>query len=88
VDARVILNLNGHCVETAARNEFRRLMDAIFDETGDTSGLEARIELIRAFLDTADFSALRASDTRLAGETEAAVELSRDAGGKFRMEFV
>ncbi len=87
MDARVILSLDGHCVETAARHEFKRLMDAIFDETGDTTELEARIELVRAFLESADFPTLRASDPRLSGEIKASVELSRDAGGGTRLDF-
>lgn len=84
---RVTLNLSGHCVETAARREFRRLMDSAFDGTGGNIELEARIELIRAFLDAADFPGLRASDPRLAGEGGATVVLSRRTDGAFSIEY-
>ena len=83
----VTLHLSGHCVETAARKEFKRLMDAAFDETADNPGLEARIELVRAFLASADFPALRASDPGLAGEKDAAVALFRGDDGMIRLEF-
>lgn len=84
---RLTLHLSGHCVETAARKEFKRLMDAAFDETGDNPELEARIELVRAFLASADFPALRASDPRLAGEKDAALALSRGDNGGIMLEF-
>jgi hypothetical protein len=86
MDARVTLHLAGHCVETAARKEFKRLMDAAFDEPGDSPEQEARIELVRAFLASADFPALRASDPRLGGEVDAAVVLSRGPLGEIKME--
>jgi len=81
------LRLVGHCVETAAKMEFKRLMDAAFEETGDTADLEARIELIRAFLEEADFPALRSSDPRLAGEVEAEVNIARGDDGAFSITF-
>jgi len=87
VELRVTLHLEGHCVETAARKEFKRLMDALFDETGDAPELEARIELVRAFLDTADFPALRASDGRLAGTEPATVIIARGEDDGFLIEY-
>lgn len=87
MELRVTLHLEGHCVETAARKEFKRLMDALFDETGDAPELEARIELVRAFLDTADFPALRASDERLAGDGSVTVIIARSGGGDFSIEY-
>ncbi len=83
----VRLGLVGHCVETAAKMEFKRLMDALFEEAGDTVELEARIELVRAFLEEADFPALRASDARLAGEEESTAILSRGTDGGFLIKY-
>jgi hypothetical protein len=47
-----------HCVETRAKQEFAATMSKIL--SGDQSpGLEARLELLKAFLEEADFSRLR-----------------------------
>ena len=47
-----------HCVQTRARQEYSATMSQIM--SGDSSpGLEPRLELLRAFLEEADFSRLR-----------------------------
>jgi hypothetical protein len=78
--ASVRLHIKGHCIETAAKKEFKRLMDAYF--AGEDAGpdLEARIELLRDFIETGDFAALRSSDPRFSGEVEARVLLAREEG--------
>ena len=75
------LSLSGHCVETAARNEFKRLMDGYFAGTGESGGIEERLALLREFIETSDFQALRASDERLSGAVECAVIVYRDGRG-------
>ncbi len=47
-----------HCVQTRARQEYATVMSKIM--SGDSSpGLETRLELLKAFLEEADFSRLR-----------------------------
>jgi hypothetical protein len=47
------------CIETAAKREYWRSVDDYLKaKTGD-KGLEERIELLKSFLETADFTALR-----------------------------
>jgi len=47
-----------HCVQTRARQEYAATMSKIM--SGDDSpGLEPRLELLKAFLEEADFSRLR-----------------------------
>jgi len=47
------------CIETAAKREYWRNVDEYLKaKTGD-KGLEERIELLKSFLETADFTALR-----------------------------
>lgn len=58
----VMLRADGeHCLETAARKEYERL--ALFILRGEKGGEEAgeRLDLLREFLEKADFRSLRAS---------------------------
>jgi hypothetical protein len=48
-----------HCVESAAREEFWRLVNRYLEERGGDSKLQERIELLRAFLESTDFGRLR-----------------------------
>ncbi len=82
--AGIQLHLKGHCIETAAKNEFHRLMDDYFTSSGDRVDpfIEEKLELLREFLDESDFPGLRASDERLAGVREGTVQIVRDAQGK------
>lgn len=78
-----------HCVETRAKQEYAAIMSGIL--SGDQSpGLDERLELLRAFLETADFSRLRRESqehmipgkkvkfvlSRLAGHSEWSVEMT------------
>ena len=47
------------CIETTARREFARSADELMRRGGRNSKLEQRIELLRWFLETADFRRLR-----------------------------
>jgi len=70
----VTLSLRGHCVETAAKQEYRLLTGRYF-EAGEAEApvLEKKIGLLREFIESADFAGLRASDPRLSGEVESEV---------------
>jgi len=78
-----------HCVQTRAKQEYAATMSKIL--SGDLSpGLDERLELLRAFLETADFSRLRRVSeehliqgrkvkfvlSRLAGHSEWSVEMT------------
>ena len=48
-----------HCIETVARNEYRRCMDEFFRSDRSNPELETRIEILQRFLEQADFRRLR-----------------------------
>ncbi|TFH38243.1 MAG: hypothetical protein E4G96_10750 [Chrysiogenales bacterium] len=82
MDVTVNLHLNQHCIETEAKREYCRLMDAYFD-TDDVEGvLEERIELLRDFLEKSDFLKLRSSDPRLSGDRKSKVVIKRAERGE------
>ncbi len=76
----VILSTDGHCIETAAKIELRRITDRILQSCSDSidNESERKIELLQQFLRNTDFNALRASDDRLAGMTPALCNLTWD----------
>lgn len=47
-----------HCIETVAEKEHRRTVNILLKGTGN-QGIEERVELLRKFLETADFKKLR-----------------------------
>jgi hypothetical protein len=83
-DIEIILKLSYFCIETAARKEFKRLLDLMFstNEAGDESVLAEKIELLRNFLLKYNFNDLRASDARLSGSIESVVIIFRDINGE------
>ncbi len=84
----ITLHLKGHCIETAAKRELKRLMDACFDGEGDISALEESLELLSEFLLTQDFKALRSSDGRLDGTVESTVQLTRGPAGDLLLKII
>jgi hypothetical protein len=48
-----------HCIETTARQEFSRITADYLGRGERDGSLEAKIELLRAFLESADFRDLR-----------------------------
>jgi hypothetical protein len=48
-----------HCIETTARNEFNRLATYCLNGGTMDAASEAKIEILRDFLETADFGILR-----------------------------
>ncbi len=88
MDITVNLHLSRHCIETEAKKEFRRLMDAYFD-TDDVEGvLEERIDLLREFLETSDFLSLRSADLRLSGGRDSDVVIKRARDGAIVLEVI
>jgi hypothetical protein len=48
-----------HCVETVAKREFTDAMSKLLSEAEADEALQERAELLRQFLETADFKRLR-----------------------------
>lgn len=72
------LHIKDHCIETAAKLEFKKLMDEYFETDNDTGLLEDKIEVLREFIESADFVHLRGSDQRLSGEIETVVYITKE----------
>ncbi len=82
-DVTVTLLTGNHCVETAAKNELRRLTELLMETEDDTETAVQgeKLELLREFLETADFNALRSSDERLEGIRPGLSVVGRDSSG-------
>ncbi|MFH0975135.1 MAG: hypothetical protein V1874_05050 [Spirochaetota bacterium] len=79
----VRLQLDGHCIETAAKKEFQHLMDNFMSsQDRDEETSMEQLELLREFLLKSDFRALRASDKRLSGTEKSNVIVFRNSDGK------
>lgn len=48
-----------HCIEATARDEFGNVSRTMIQGASDSDVLEERFELLKAFLETADFKKLR-----------------------------
>jgi len=48
-----------HCIESAAREEFWRLVNRYLEGGGGNHEVEGRIDLLKGFLESADFGRLR-----------------------------
>ncbi len=70
-----------HCVETVAKGEYERITRALLQEGGDDEALGERLELLREFLLTADFPALRrSSEERFLRGERVSFYLRREGG--------
>jgi len=76
------LQLNGHCIETAAKEELQKLLDAMFNSQTENQELQDQYQLLYDFIHTADFKQLRVSDEKFTGIVPATCELYRDDNGK------
>lgn len=85
----VLLKTGGHCIQTAAKNELRRITDLILESGDDNipSPAAEQVELLTEFLMNTDFNRLRASDDRFAGITGAECILERNSAGKPVVQF-
>lgn len=62
-----IVELNpslSHCVEATARDEFGNVSRTMMQGASDSDVLEARFELLKAFLEAADFKKLRSESEK------------------------
>ncbi len=63
-------------------------MGDYFEGKGNVKNIEAKIELLSNFLNTADFPALRASDPRLSGELDSVVVITGSGDKKYSITFL
>ena len=86
----MLLHLKNHCIETAARQERRRLVSALLELDESTerfTKLADDLALVTAFLEQSDFRRLRSDRPELSGGHDVAVELTRNAGAEdFRLD--
>ncbi len=75
-----------HCIETAARLEYRRSVDEYLRQGGGGQELEAKIELLRQFLETANFRELRRESERYLEEGKKVKFIIRWHEGKLTYE--
>jgi len=80
----VTLHTGTHCIETEAKNSFRRLTGQLLETENEQEAavLGQQLGLLREFIGTADFNALRASDERLAGIVQGICVVARNSNGK------
>jgi hypothetical protein len=53
-----------HCIETVARQEHSRVMEQLLSSKETDNELSARLEILRLFLEMADFKKLRSDSDR------------------------
>ncbi len=73
------LTLQRHCIETAAKKAYERLLGEYFQKSAaarDKIGLEMQIELLKRFLENADFAFLRNRYPELSGRWDTEVRLN------------
>jgi hypothetical protein len=78
----MLLHLKGHCIETAAKQERRRIVSTLLelDESSQRfSQLAEDLELLTGFLESSDFRRIRSERPELSGGRDLRVELRRDA---------
>jgi transcription elongation GreA/GreB family factor len=77
-----------HCVETAARQEYEKSVQEYLRAGEDSGELGERIELLKAFLESMDFSKLRReSESHLTQGREVRFTVYMDKGKpKYEME--
>ena len=77
----VDLDLRKHCIETATKRSYNRLLSEYFRSKEGDSESEKKLALLQKALSRFDFSSLRAVHKELAGKSGARIVLT-DNGGK------
>ena len=76
----MLLHLEGHCIETAAKRERRWVVSALLDVDESSEAftqLADELDLLTRFLEKGDFRKLRSERPELAGGRDLYVELTR-----------
>ncbi len=79
-----------HCIETTAKMEFNQLTGRYLDLGKEDAEIEAKLELLRDFLETADFRNLRQESNfyLIVGETVKFIITDKNDALTFRMEVI
>ncbi|MGB9599448.1 MAG: hypothetical protein ACPL7I_02755 [Myxococcota bacterium] len=78
----VILILDGHCIETAARKRLSELIKKSIEEDVKDDLFE-EIEFLKRFIEGTDFSSLRANNPELDGRKFVRVEIICNIDGGY-----
>ena len=70
------LDLRKHCIETAIKRSYSRLLSEIFRSKEGDSESEEKLDLLQKALTCFDFSSLRAVHKELAGKSDARIVLT------------
>jgi hypothetical protein len=88
----MLLHLKDHCIETAAKQERRRIVSALLELDESTARfrqLGDDLELLTSFLESGHFRKLRSDRPELSGGSDIHVELTRhEDPGKFVLTVV
>ncbi|MBN2186237.1 MAG: hypothetical protein JW732_02160 [Dehalococcoidia bacterium] len=77
-----------HCIETKAREEFWNSVDEYMEGRQQNKELEAKIELLKAFLESTDFAKLRSQSEKHLVEGKTVKFVIRWEAGKPSYEMV
>ena len=75
------LDLSKHCIETAVKRAYNRLLSQYFQRGGAEAALEGKLALLQGALARFDFPALRATHRKLQAGSRARVTLRGQDGG-------
>ncbi len=76
------LDVRKHCVETAMKSAYERLLSEYFRSKGKGTDIEEKLDFLSAALSKLDFPALRSSRKELAGGISAPVTLSKNTANE------
>lgn len=84
-DVCIRLDLSRHCIETAIRKRYNRLVGKALTTDPWPEQMEAELELLKTALETFDFSRLRSVYPELGGHGTDVVELEEEKPGRPRL---
>ena len=76
------------CVETLAKREYRESLQGYMASTENSKALAEKIELLRLFLETADFSKLRAESEKWLSEGRGVKFILSSENGKPKTKLI
>ena len=85
-EGEVVLQLGPVCIETAARQAWRRIVEKLIARQDMTSMRQAT--LLREFIEATDFARMRSEHQELAGGLRCQVRLRRAPDGGVRWELL
>jgi len=81
-DADIVLDLSDHCIETASKREYRRLVNEALQMEGEGTALEDKLKILQEFIENTDFRQLRSARPELSGGSPVKVFLRRLSSGR------